>query len=68
MNDHKIRLTRASVDKIVRFLLEFKHIESFDLIEEESSGIGSILYAQVEEKNKDFTVTTRYEIEGVETW
>lgn len=63
-----IRLTRASVDKIVRFLLEFKHIESFDLIEEESSGIGSILYAQVEEKNKDFTVTTRYEIEGVETW
>jgi hypothetical protein len=63
-----LRLTRTELNKIYVLLEKFPEVTSFELIEEQHAGIGSILTMEftntVNSVEGKFTV----EIYGIETW
>jgi hypothetical protein len=61
-------LQRQDIEKISEILKEFPDINTFELNEEKSSGIGSILTMTFEQKVHSHTGTFSIEISGVENW
>ena len=61
-------MTRHDVDRLVRFLKKFPNIDHFYLVEDDSSGIGSSLYLEIEDEEIGYDVKKRYTISGVEHW
>jgi hypothetical protein len=61
-------ITKEEIQKILAVMVEFPDARSYKLLEDNASGIGSILTLTMDMKIKDRDALVKVDISGVENW
>lgn len=61
-------LRRSDIERISDILAKFPDVESFELTQETSSGIGSVTYVTFAQNINGYKGSFEVEVSGVENW